>query len=94
MPPMEIRPAGFQPPHGQGAIADRQGAGPVAHDKAKPASSPVIVRVAVLEPGQPPVDTDRVAVIRRAIEQGHYPIIPARVADAIIAAGLLLRTRK
>jgi len=40
-----------------------------------------------------PVDADRVAEIRRAIEQGRYPVIPTRIADAIIAAGLLLRTK-
>ena len=41
--------------------------------------------------GQPPVDADRVALIRKAIETGAYPIIPAKIADAMIAAGLLLR---
>ena len=44
-----------------------------------------------LDPGQPPVDVERVAVIRKAIETGNYPIIPAKIADAMIAAGLLLR---
>lgn len=39
-----------------------------------------------------PVDADRVAEIRRAIEEGRYPVIPTRIADAMIAAGLLLRT--
>lgn len=38
------------------------------------------------------VDVDRVADIRRAIESGKYPMVPARVADAMIAAGMLLRT--
>lgn len=38
-----------------------------------------------------PVDTDRVAEIRKAVEQGTYPIIPAKIADAMIAAGYLLR---
>ncbi len=45
-----------------------------------------------LDPGQAPVDMDRVKVIRHAIETGTYPIIPAKIADAMIAAGLLLRT--
>jgi len=45
-----------------------------------------------LDPGQAPVDVERVAVIRKAIETGNYPIIPAKIADAMIAAGLLLRT--
>lgn len=41
-----------------------------------------------------PVDTDRVDVIRKAVEQGKYPVLPARIADAMIAAGYLLRTQK
>ncbi len=45
-----------------------------------------------LDVGPPPVDTERVADIRHAIEIGKYPLVPARVADAMIAAGLLLRS--
>ncbi|MBC2670451.1 flagellar biosynthesis anti-sigma factor FlgM [Novosphingobium piscinae] len=45
-----------------------------------------------LDPGQAPVDVERVKVIRHAIETGTYPVIPAKIADAMIAAGLLLRT--
>jgi negative regulator of flagellin synthesis FlgM len=44
-----------------------------------------------LDPGPAPVDGERVAVIRRAIEAGNYPVIPTKIADAMIAAGLLLR---
>jgi negative regulator of flagellin synthesis FlgM len=40
-----------------------------------------------------PVDAERVATIRKAIEDGRYPVIPMQVADAMIAAGLLLRTK-
>lgn len=40
---------------------------------------------------QAPVDNDRVAEIRKAVEQGTYPITPAKIADAMIAAGYLLR---
>lgn len=43
--------------------------------------------------GAVPVDAERVATIRKAIEEGRYPIIPMKVADAMIAAGLLLRTK-
>ncbi len=57
-------------------------------------ASPTVVRSDALDPGQPPVDAERVAVIRRAVETGTYPMIPARVADAMIAAGLLLRNGK
>ena len=47
-----------------------------------------------LDVGPMPVDTERVGEIRRAIENGKYPLVPARVADAMIAAGLLLRSAK
>ncbi len=32
-----------------------------------------------------PIDTDRVAMIRRAVQNGTFPINPARVADQMIA---------
>lgn len=34
---------------------------------------------------QPPVDAERVRAIRAAIEDGSFPISPARVADQLIA---------
>ena len=40
-----------------------------------------------------PIDADRVAEIRKAIEEDRYPVVPARIADAMIAAGLLLRIK-
>ena len=45
-----------------------------------------------LDPAACPVDAERVAQVRQAIACGDYPLLPARVADAMIAAGLLLRT--
>lgn len=35
---------------------------------------------------KPPVDADRVAEIRQALRDGSYPLVPAKIADAIIAA--------
>lgn len=35
-----------------------------------------------------PVDTDRVATIKQAIKDGRYPIMPARIADSLIALRL------
>lgn len=52
------------------------------------------VRNNPLDPGEPPVDAERVAQIRKAIENGSYPVVPAKIADAMIAAGLLLRIGK
>ncbi|MEM7701634.1 MAG: flagellar biosynthesis anti-sigma factor FlgM [Pseudomonadota bacterium] len=41
---------------------------------------------AALDPSKPPVDTDRVSQIREAIKDGTYPLVPTKIADAIIAA--------
>lgn len=40
-----------------------------------------------------PVDAERVKQIRKAVEEGRYPIVPTSVADALIAAGYLLRVK-
>lgn len=34
---------------------------------------------------KPPVDADRVARIRKAVEDGNFPIMPATIADRLIA---------
>lgn len=47
-----------------------------------------------LNPGAAPVDTDRVATVKKAVESGSYPLIPAKIADAMIAAGVMLRSPK
>lgn len=39
-----------------------------------------------LDAAEPPVDADRVSQIRDALRDGTYPLIPTRIADAIIAA--------
>lgn len=53
---------------------------------------PSVETTQALQAGQAPVDTDRVAMIRQAVESGSYPLVPAKIADAMIAAGMLLRT--
>lgn len=40
--------------------------------------------------GAMPVDSDRVAQIRAALREGSYPLVPAQISDAIIAARLML----
>ena len=47
-----------------------------------------------LDAGVPPVDAERVEMIRKAIEEGTYPLVPTKIADAIIAAGVILRSGK
>jgi negative regulator of flagellin synthesis FlgM len=94
MPPIEVGA-----PRAIGAvsaeIARRAGeqttttAAPAAQTPAK-----LVATSEALNPGEAPVDTDRVAAIRKAVESGQYPLVPARIADAMIAAGILLRTDK
>lgn len=39
---------------------------------------------------EPPVDAGRVQQIREALRDGTYPIVPTEIADALIAARLML----
>ena len=41
---------------------------------------------AALDPSKPPIATDRVSQIREALQDGTYPLVPTKIADAIIAA--------
>ena len=41
--------------------------------------------------GTVPVDQTRVEQIRDAVNKGSYPLIPAKIGDAMIAAGMMLR---
>lgn len=41
-----------------------------------------------VDTAKPPVDSDRVAEIRNALKDGSYPLVPAKIADAMIAAQL------
>ncbi len=56
------------------------------------ADAGVAVSAQALDAEQPPVDTNRVSEIRKAIETGDYPLLPQEIGDAMIAAGMLLRT--
>lgn len=97
MPPIEFGPKG---PHAARAVSavepKKVPSAPVGSDRAAEVANPhsAVVRSRELDPGQPPVDAERVKQIRQAIEEGRYPIVPAKVADAMIAAGLLLRSGK
>mgnify|MGYP003592235695 FL=1 len=95
MPPIEIGPGGPQAARALGAVEARIARNPAGTAKAAPAASQSPVAVSdALDPGPAPVDADRVAEIRKAIEKGTYPILPAKIADAMIAAGILLRSEK
>jgi negative regulator of flagellin synthesis FlgM len=97
MPPIEIGPKGLQPPRGLGAVEHRKVPHrPVGSDRAAEVANAnsAVVRSRTVEAGEPPVDAERVAEIAKAIEQDRYPVLPMKIADAMIAAGLLLRSGK
>ena len=47
--------------------------------------TPALSGIAAAMASKPPVDVDRVALVRRAIERGEFPILPATIADQMIA---------
>jgi len=61
------------------------------HSVATPAASEQVETSDAVKAGPAPVDKERVETIRHAIENGKYPVLPVRIADAMIAAGMLLR---
>ncbi|MEO0032281.1 MAG: flagellar biosynthesis anti-sigma factor FlgM [Pseudomonadota bacterium] len=80
-------------------VAATQAPSAPAEAQATPASTPASTSAAAqvetsdaVKAGSPPIDTDRVTKIRHAIETGTYPVLPAKIADAMIAAGMLLRS--
>lgn len=81
-----------------GQIATGQSATTAPVDGPAVAGSGVAAQVersSALDAGQgAPVDFERVKVIRQAIEKGSYPVIPTKIADAMIAAQMLLRTHQ
>lgn len=92
MPPIDlppIRPTGAVDPRQPRAVADRPQTKPDA-----PLAGPAVEIDATLQGTEPPIEFGRINEIRKAIEQGRYPVIPMRVADALIASGLLLRSGK
>lgn len=69
----------------------------VSRDSAAPAGAKAQSTVslsAAATKAEPPVDIERVREIRNAIQQNRYPVIPAQIADAIIAAPYLLNVAK
>jgi negative regulator of flagellin synthesis FlgM len=97
MPPIEIGPRGPQAPRALGAVDYRKvPERPVGNERAAQVANAhsAVVRSRTIEPGEPPVDGERVAEIAKAIAQDRYPMLPMKVADAMIAAGLLLRSGK
>lgn len=75
---------------------------PVAAAAAQPATAPAAAPAQAAPPvetavasgaGQVPFDQTRVDQIRQAVDTGTFPLIPAKVGDAMIAAGILLQRK-
>ena len=96
MPPINLGPALPVGAVNTKALRAATGGSACTKKTAAPAPGPSsgVVTSDALDPGSPPVDAERVKMIRKAVETGTYPIIPAKVADAMIAAGMLLRTNR
>ena len=69
------------------APAEKIAPSPKVGDQAREAEAPV-ASSALAAGRDVPVDHDRVAEIRKALETGTYPLIPTEIADALIASGL------
>ncbi len=101
MPPIEFGQGLAVPPRPVGAVRTNaakpsapvaSAAAPVASTAPASAPAAAVQTSPALDPGKPPVDENRVSVIRNAIQKGTYPLLPTKVADAMIAAGLMLST--
>ena len=62
-----------------------------APEPAATSAQPSVETSLTTSAGTPPIDQDRTTQIRQAVQNGSYPIIPTKIGDAMIAAGLLLR---
>ncbi len=88
-----IDPIGVKPATVQGNRVDPRETAKVAPLQPVRASQPAVVETSARETARalaarPPVDAERVQQIKKALEDGRYPIVPARIADRMIAAQL------
>ena len=70
-----------------GQTAPAAPAAPVAtsKDPTPPSAAPQIAALAKAMASSAPVDTDRVAEIKQALANGTFPILPATIADQMMA---------
>lgn len=88
MPPIEMGPA--RPIGAVDVRIARQAGGFRETAKSAGEQAPTVALSDAVDPGEAPVDTDRVQTIKKAVETGQYPVLPVKIADAMIAAGYLL----
>lgn len=100
MPSVELNQlAGISPTRALSESDRGQTAARVPAAAARPAAPPGI-SIEVSAPAAnaanaaPPIDAERVKQIRAAVQDGSYPLLPAKIADAIIAAQVSLSLPK
>lgn len=80
-----------------GAVSDRRivsiaPAGPVAAARPVASEAPAVLTAATQVTSElaakPPVDVDRVARIKKAIQDGSFPIVSSTIADRLLALKL------
>ena len=64
---------------------------PVASDT--PAVQSAAAEIASTQAARPPVDTERVARIRKAIQDNKFPLSPSTIADRLLALKLDWKSR-
>lgn len=62
-----------------------------AHARENAAPQSAVALGENFSPGPEPFDHERVETIRKALESGTYPVVPAKIADALIAARFVLK---
>lgn len=94
-----IDPIGVKPGTVQGVRSEPTGTKvvplqPVAAPQATVTAETSLRETAKAMAARPPVDAERVQQIKRALAEGRYPIVPAKIADRLIAAQLRWVERK
>lgn len=90
-----IDPIGVKPAALQGGRNEGQTIAKIEPLKAVRAPQPAVVtetsarETAKALSIKPPVDQDRVKQIKQALQDGRYPIVPAKIADRLIAAQMM-----
>ncbi|WP_066797951.1 flagellar biosynthesis anti-sigma factor FlgM [Sphingomonas soli] len=54
-------------------------------EKAAPAVQTAASELTANMASKPPVDSERVAKIKKAIEDGNFPLVPSTIADRLLA---------
>ena len=95
-----IDPIGVTPGTVPGVRVETEGTAKVVPLQAVRAPQPAVVAetsaretVKTLA-ARPPVDFERVQQIKRALQEGRYPLVPAKIADRMIAAQLRWAEKK